>query len=72
MRRRREDVSPVPEELARFAPEDWAIDMGEALERWRAARASWLAEHPEVDSVEFLAAGRAERRRHLPRPAVES
>ena len=62
-------MSPVPAELARFCPEDWAIDMSEALDRWRAARSAWLAEHPEVDAVAFLAAGRAERRRHRFPPA---
>ena len=54
----------MPAELARFAPEDWAIDMREAYTLWRAARSAWLGEHPEVDAVDFIAAGRAERLRH--------
>ena len=38
--------------------------MREAYTLWRAARSAWLGEHPEVDAVDFIAAGRAERLRH--------
>jgi hypothetical protein len=61
VRRRAEPAPGVPEHLARFCPEDWAIEVREAYSLWFAARCEWSRAQPELNVVDFICAGREER-----------